>query len=137
MNAEVTRIYATLLPRVIRNPTRASSLGSHPIWFCAPDYPVYKRIKISKLNAFVNNGRHMHAAAFQPPWSRMREELGDHFEAHRHLYIRRGFALDSIDVEPIRHHVGYAIGYAGKYIDSGRAGEDATLILPRSLLEIR
>lgn len=137
MEQELIRVYATHLPRVLRHPKRLSSRGRHPVWFCAPDYPVYKRAKISKLDAFTNDGRHAHAHAFQPPWSRMSEDLATHFESHRQLYLHPEHALDRIDVVRVTHDVGSVTGYARKAIASRRVGEDATLVLPCSLKEIR
>ena len=137
MEAEVVRVYATFLPWVVRHPTRASSRGRHPIWFCAPDYPVHKRRKSSVRDVTINDGAHMHASAFQPPASRFRDDLANHFEANCELYLRSDFALDRIDVEPITSNVGYVVRYGLKAIKNGRAGKDATLILPRSLSEMR
>lgn len=137
MEAEVVRVYSTFLPWVVRHPTRASSRGRHPVWFCAPDYPVYKRQKSSRLDAFVNDGAHVHAAAFQPPISRFHDDLATHFEAYRELYLRSDHALDRIDVEPITSNVGDVVRYGLKAIKNGRAGKDAMLILPRSLSEMR
>jgi len=136
MEAEVVRVYATFLTRVVRHPTRTSSLGNHPVWFCAPDYPVHKRRKSSRRDVIVNDGRHMHASAFQPPVSRLPDDLVAHFEQWRGLYLRPEFALDRIDVQPVTHDAGYVSGYGRKAISNRRVGEDATLILPRSLREL-
>lgn len=136
MEAEVIRVYATFLPWVVRHPTRASSLGRHPVWMCAPDFPVHKRRKSSLRDVVVNDGRHMHASAFQPPESRLCEDLPSHFESRRGVYVRPGFALERINVQPVTHAVGLVTDYVRKSITRGREGEDATLILPRSLSEM-
>ncbi len=137
MERELERVYATLLPRVIRHPTRHSAAGRLPIWFCAPDHPVYKRIKQSLLDVVVNNGQHFHAVVFMPPWSRLREDLVDHFIAHQDLYVRPGHILDRIDVEPITHRVGYVVGYGRKGTFENAMREDASFVLPRSVVEIQ
>lgn len=82
MEREVERVYATFVTRVVRNPLRASSAGRLPIWLCAPDRPVAKHARQSLRDVAVNDGQHFHAAAFVPPWSRLREDLVDHFIAH-------------------------------------------------------
>lgn len=137
MEREVERIYATLLPRVVRKPTAPSSFGKHPVWFCCHDRPVHKHEKQSLCDVAVNDGQHVHAAAFQPPWSRLREELGTHFEAERGLYIRPRLPLLRIHVQPITRRVRYAVDYVRKHTGRSLNGEDASFVLPRSLDEVR
>ncbi len=137
MTAEIERVYATFVTRVVRRPAAPTSVGNMPVWFCSPDYPIYKRVKASLLEVGINDGLHWHASAFQPPISRLREPLVEHFEAHRTLYVRPEFPLDRIDVQQVRDRVGYVTGYGRKSIACGRVGGDATLILPRTRREMR
>lgn len=137
MEREVIRVYATLLPRIVRKPCAPSSVERLPVWFCAPDLPVFKRARQGRLDVLVNEGRHMHATGFLPPWSRLREDLATHFDRHRDLYVRPGQGLIRIDAEPITHCVGYVVGYARKLIAGERVSGDATLILPRSRSEMK
>ena len=137
MEKEVERVYATHLTRVVRKPTAPCSFGRLPVWLCSPDRPVFKYAKQSRLDVQVNEGRHMHAAAFDPPWSRLDVDLATHFDRCRDLYLRPGHPLIRIDVQPITHRTGYVVGYARKHIGRGFVGQDATLILPRSISEIR
>lgn len=136
MVAEVVRVYATHVTRVVRCPARAASLGRHPVWLCALDRPVYKHARVGRLAALPNNGRHVHAVAFVPPVSRLRKDLGTHFEGHSALYAPLACALDRIDVEPITHDVGYVTRYIRKWVARWPTGEDACFVLPRALSEM-
>lgn len=137
MEREVERVYATLLPRIVRRPTAPSAMGRLPVWLCSHDWPVFKREKSSLRDVVVNDGQHVHAACFVPPWSRLREDLAAHVEEHRDLYIRSGFPLLRLDVEPVTQQVGYVVGYARKHASRAIVGEDVSFVLPRSATEIR
>jgi hypothetical protein len=136
MEREVERVYTTFVTHVVRRPRALSALGRLPIWWCSHDLPVHKRGKSSLRDASINGGRHMHAIALQPPWSRLREDLNVHFEEERHRYLRPGCALERIDVEAITHAAGYVAKYARKSVDRGRVAEATDLILPRALSEL-
>lgn len=136
MEREVERVYATHLTRVDRKPTAPSRIGRLPVWFCSPDTPVFKYAKQGRWDAFTNEGRHMHAAVFNPPWSRLHEDLHTHFEAHRDLYVRPSTPLIRIDVRPITHRVGYVVDYTRKQIGRGPVAEAATMVLPRTASEM-
>lgn len=136
MEREVERVYALHVTRHDRKPTAPSRAGRLPIWLCSPDRPVFKHKKQGRWDVTVNDGHHIHAAVFVPPWSRLEEDLVTHFDAHRDLYIRRLTPLIRIDVVLITHRIGYVIGYARKQIGRGLISQDATLILPRTLDEI-
>ena len=137
MEREVERIYATVLSRIIRNPNRVGMIGKHPVWICCHDRPVYKLVKTTLRDVTVNDGRHIHAVALIPPWSRMSEGLADHFDGHRALYLRPDSSLIRIHTVPITRRVGYVTTYVRKHTRRGAHGEDAGFILPRTLDEIR
>lgn len=140
MEREVERVYALLVTRIVRKPTAPSSVGRLPIWFCSPDRPVFKHAKQGRWDAFVNDGRHMHAVAFIPPWSRLKDDLITHFLRllrRESAYVRASDPLIRIDVQPITKRTGYVVGYARKHVGHGLIAEDATLILPRSFTELR
>lgn len=136
MEGEIERVYATLLTRIIRKP-EAARLDTLPVWFCAHDRPVFKCAKKTRLDAFVNDGQHVHAVAFLPPWSRLRGNLATHLEEQVALYVRRGQSLDRIDAVPISGRVGYVVGYARKHTGHNVIGEDASFVLPRTLDQAR
>ncbi|MCJ2071574.1 hypothetical protein MKK75_22695 [Methylobacterium sp. J-030] len=137
MEREVERVYALLVTRIVRKPTAPSSIGRLPIWFCSPDRPVFKHAKQGRWDAFVNDGRHMHAVAFIPPWSRLRDDLVTHFLQCELVYVQPGDPLIRVDVQPITERTGYVVGYARKHIGRGLIAEDATMILPKSFAELR
>lgn len=137
MAREVERVYATVLSRIVRNPTRPSMVGRLPIWISALDRPVFKRTKGSLRDVIANDGYHVHVVALLPPWSRLTEDLAAHFEAHQTLYLPSVSPLLRIDVVPITHRVGYVVRYVLKFTGRGRLGEDAAFVLPRALSEVR
>ncbi|MCJ2131198.1 hypothetical protein [Methylobacterium sp. E-045] len=136
MEREIERVYATFVSRVVRKPVAPTSIGRLPVWLCSPDYPIKKRSKSSLRDIVVNDGRHTHAIALHPPWSRFKEPLGIHFEQHKQLYIRSGYPLLRIDVAPVIHHLRSVVGYGLKSLYHGRVNHDSTLILPRSYTEM-
>lgn len=138
MECEVERVYATLLTRMVRKPTAVSSVRGLPVWFCAHDRPIFKHEKVSIKDVTLNDGAHIHAVAFLPPWSRLRgEKLDDHLAAHTGLYIRAGLPLRRLHVEPITHDAGYVVDYVRKQTEKSVIGQDASFVLPRSLAEVR
>ncbi|MCJ2084179.1 hypothetical protein [Methylobacterium sp. J-090] len=137
MEREIERVYATLVTRVVRKPTAPPSAGRLPVWLCCRDMPVFKHQKQCLSDVLVNDGLHQHAAAFQPPVSRLGVDLVTHFEECRDLYVRRGLPLIRIDVQPITHDIGAVMDYVRKQIGRGMTGEDAMLILPRGRSEMK
>ena len=135
MEREVERVYATLLTRIVRKPAR-TPLDRLPVWFCCHDRPVYKHSKISLRDAAVNDGAHTHATAFLPPWSRLREGLGKHFDEHARLYVRPRCPLLRIDCVPVVRRVGYVVGYTRKEVGRSAQGQDASFVLPRAAREV-
>lgn len=130
MLREVERVYARHLTRVVRKPNALAHLHERPVWLCCLDRPVFKHVKSSLQDATVNDGLHVHAAAFYWPRNRLGESVLEHFEAHCDLYVVPDTPLDRIDVEPITHRVDYVVEYVLKSIRSGLVGDDAMLILP-------
>ena len=136
MEREVERVYATALTRIVRRPA-AAALDILPVWFCAHDRPVFKHARQSRRDVLVNGGRHVHAAAFLPPWTRLRGCFADHLRENVALYVPPGGALDRLDAVPITHRVGYVVGYARKATGRDILGEDASFVLPRTLDQAR
>ena len=137
MEREVVRAYVAHVTRVVRKPTAPSSWGRLPVWLCSPDFPVFKHVRQRLADVAVNGGAHVHAVAFDPPWSRLRQDLVEHFERHRAVYVHARYPLRTIDVEPITHDLAYVVDYGRKSVTRGRVGEDAMLVLPRTLEELR
>lgn len=133
---ETERVYATLLTRVVRYPKRASAIGRLPIWFCCLDRPVIKRTRQSLRDVVPNDGRHLHAVALQPPWSRLHEDLVTHFGREYATYVHAGGALDHLDVRAITHRLDNVVDYVRKQVGRDRAGEEIAFILPRARSEV-
>lgn len=132
MLRDVVRVYESHVTRVVRKPNAPSHLHERPIWFCNLDRPVFKHAKQSRFDAFINGGLHVHASAFYWPRSRLQEDIPEHFELHRDLYVRAEHPLIRIDVKPVTDDAGYVVGYNRKSVGRGLVGEDAELILPAS-----
>jgi hypothetical protein len=81
--------------------------GKLPIWIAVPDFPVPKGKRQSLDAVTVNHGRHIHALALIPPWSRMGMGLDEHFQQHQELYLGAARKLRRIDVQPITHDPAY------------------------------
>ena len=86
MTAEIERVYATMLTRIIRNPMSEKNRDMLPIWIGCPDFPVPKYQKQSLRNVTVNDGLHFHVICLIPPDSRLLESLEDHVAHHHQLY---------------------------------------------------
>ena len=87
MGRELERIYATMLTRIIRNPTSARANGQLSIWIGCPDFPVPKNARQSLASVTINDGLHVHALALIPPRSRLKEPLSTHLRTNEGLYV--------------------------------------------------
>lgn len=135
MRDELERVYAKVLTRIERKPRNVSP-DLLPLWVCCPDFPVAKTEKHSFRDAVVNNGRHVHAIAVVPPWSRMKGTLDNHFYEHQNQYTGNDKPLFRIEAVPLTHRGFFVTDYALKGSKSPRIGYDEIIILPRSTSEI-
>ena len=133
MERELERVFSRFVTRCVRNPRSKFATGRLPVWLCSPDYPVFKYAKQSLSDVAVNDGRHMHAIGLQPPKSRLKVGLGDHFDDCQHLYIGPDFPLARMDVQPITHDIENVVGYVQKAVRTGRVGDDGTFVLPATV----
>ena len=78
----------------------------------------------------VNDGRHIHAIGLNPPQSRLKTDLGNHFAAHQDLYVRQGFPLSRIEAKRIDTNPAYVAEYAFKALQRGRVDFDQVIDLP-------
>ena len=83
MEREVERVYATVLPRIVRKPRSAAMHGKLPVWIGGPDYPVPKHDRKALRDIQVNDGQHVHAVSLMPRISRLRESLSSHINAEQ------------------------------------------------------
>jgi hypothetical protein len=137
MEREVERVYATLLTRVVREPTHKKNKDLLPRWIICPDFPVPKHSKMSLRDVTLNDGLHLQGVGVQPAGSRLKEGLDEHFERYHSLYIKVGGALRGVTATPITHKPKYVVGYGFKMLSRGRASFDDVLVYPRTLGEIK
>lgn len=136
MTGEVSRVYATLLPNVVRKPTSPSWKEYCPRFIGCPDLPVAKREKELVRNLNVNGGLHFNGCLLLPPVEKCRlgTSLRKHFERNQEWYYRDDHALDRIHVKYITD--GTMIDYGLKHIKRGTVSYDDILILPRAITEL-
>ena len=136
MGKELERIYATMLTRIIRNPTSASAIGQLPIWIGCPDFPVPRHSRQSLASVTINEGLHVHAIAIIPPKSRLKEPLSTHLRTNQGLYVGHRKMVSLIRADLIDSSPGYVTGYVLKSIYRRRCDTDRILVFPRSLTEL-
>jgi hypothetical protein len=119
MEREVERVYATLLPRIIREPGK-HPISELPLWVVCPDFPVPKHSKKNLRDVTINGGSHMQGSALIPPWNRMNCGLDEHFEQSQSLYVRPEHSLARVHAVPITSNPAYVTEYALKSISRRR-----------------
>jgi hypothetical protein len=136
MADEVSRVYQTLLPYIVRKPTSPSWKQYCPIFIGCPDLPVAKNEKELVRNLQVNEGLHFNGCLLLPPAEkcRLQEPLDKHFEKHQAQYYWDRHSLDRLHATYIRD--GSMIDYALKHFKRGNVVYDDVLILPRTPSEL-
>lgn len=132
MEDEVCRVYSTLITRIVREPRKETN--QLPIFFGCPDFPVWKREKVSRRETSVNGGCHYNGLCFLPPTNRLGCSLTEHFEEKSEIYVRGSHPLQRLHTTPMTH--GDMTDYALKAFKSGRVSHDNVLILPRARSEL-
>jgi hypothetical protein len=130
----MSRIYSTMLTRIVRRPHSARAFGRLPIWLVAPDFAVPKKQKKSLREVAVNDGLHLHAIAIIPAQSRLRK-LAAHVQGNQHLYIKDGSVVCRVDAKRINTTAAKAVAYGMKSITRRRCDTDDLLIFPRAANE--
>lgn len=132
MEDEASRVYATLVTRVAREPRKA--IGRLPIFWGCPDFPVWKWEKVSRRYSNVNGGRHYNGLYFIPPASRLQCSLDAHFDEEPDRYVGQGRPLQRLHTTPMTH--GDMTDYALKAFKSGQVSYDNVLVMPRAQSEL-
>jgi hypothetical protein len=132
MEAEVCRVYGTLITNVVRDPRK--EIGKLPVFWGSPDFPIFRRQKVIRRDFQVNCGRHYNGLFFIPLVCRLHCSLGDHFEEHSKWYVGQGRPLQRIHTTEMTY--GNMADYALKAFKSGRVTYDNVLVLPRALSEL-
>ena len=134
--AEVIRIYRHVAPRIVRNPSRPSSVGRMPIWLCSADFPVFKHRAQALRDVTINDGQHVHACALTPPRCRLSDIAFATFIRDAEAELVKHGRCTRIHAEPILYDDPYVLRYVRKSEERGRIDGDAFFILPRSCSEI-
>ena len=134
MANEVTRVYSTFLPRVVRNPRSKFAKDLRPLLLAVPDLPVAKRQKQKLHNVKINNGLHMHAILVVPCKSRLKTDVVAHFKEHESIYVKN--QLLRLDVEAIRSRLHNVVDYVFKSVKSEKFNWDDALIFPKASSEL-
>jgi hypothetical protein len=134
MYAEISKVYARLATRVVRNPRSRRQSGFLPKGVFFPDFPVPKRGKHSLIDVSINNGLHMHGIVLAKRTERLRESLWVHFSKNMELYLTdkiQRIRATQITVKPEK-----VAEYSGKALKRRRISTDHILVLPRSIKEL-
>jgi hypothetical protein len=116
MEREVERVYATLITRVVRDPTHEKNRDLLPRWIICPDLPVPKRTKMSLQDVTLNGGYHLQGTGLHHPISRLRASLDQHFQDYQDFYVKAGGVLRSVTATPITRTPKRVVGYGFKAI---------------------
>jgi hypothetical protein len=135
MADEVTRVYSTLLPRVIRNPRSPFTKDSRPLLLAVFDVPAVKHHHQKLQHQEINNGLHMHAILVIPRKSRLKTDVVSHFEEHGDIYVKN--RLLRLHVEAIHSRPDTVVDYVFKSIKHGKLDLDDILILPKASSELQ
>ncbi|MGH6671792.1 MAG: hypothetical protein ACRECV_07435 [Xanthobacteraceae bacterium] len=143
---EIDRVYSTFLTRVVRNPRRDAlrnkisqyfGLDSYednrPVLIACLDGFCLKRVEKSAVNAYFNDGRHVHGILVVPSKSRLKCGVREHVDMNKNLYVKN--RLLRIDVRPIDHDLASTTDYALKALKTGRASWDDVAVFPKAMSE--
>ena len=143
MADEADRVYSTLVRHVVHNPRSPSQAAKLPVWIVAPDYPVKKQdgmiAKAILAEVKINDGLHLNGIMLMRIDTRLRVPLNMHFDPtgqnYRH-YIKEGYPLRRIHVEPIEKTPKVMADYTLKSLKRRIPDLDHILIFPKTLSEL-
>jgi hypothetical protein len=111
-----------------------------------PDLPVWKRHKDSCSKTILNQGLHYNGFILVPPKSRLKESFCEHIKRKQHLYVDHANhnrplynhgGIKRVHVVPIDRDPYNITDYAMKTIKAGKVDYDTTIILPRTMSEMK
>lgn len=105
MHREVTKVFSSLVTRMIRKPRSPNWVPFLPKGAFVPDLPVFKKSRILVPDASTNNGLHMHGVLLANRWGRLTDPLDVHFREKRATYLTG--KIRSIDVLKIENRPRY------------------------------
>lgn len=122
MADEADRVYSTLINHVVHNPRSPSQAAKLPVWIVAPDYPVKKQHRMSDkailAEVKINDGLHLNGIMLMQIDTRFRVTLKMHFDPNRkhyHKYVRDGYPLRRIHVEPVERRSDVMTAYTSNW----------------------
>ena len=135
MKEEVSRVYATLLPHIVRRPRSPTWYRFNPRLIGCPDNKVFKK-KQESSDVGINDGWHFNAVMLLPPeaHSRFRDHLANHFMTRQRTYTRPCDRLQRIHVTLIES--GTMVDYMLKHLKRRNVSADDILLLPRARSEV-
>ena len=138
--------YPTLCKQFARHPHRKSQKYLLPEARLFPDLPVWKRHKDSCSKTILNQGLHYNGFILVPPKSRLKESFCEHIKRKQHLYVDHANhnrplynhgGIKRVHVVPIDRDPYNITDYAMKTIKAGKVDYDTTIILPRTMSEMK
>ena len=143
MSDEADRVYSTLIRHVVHNPRSPSQAAKLPIWIVAPDYQFKKKDGISArailAEVKINDGLHLNGIMLVRIDTRLRVTLKMHFDPNGHNYrhyIKEGYPLRRIHVEPVEETPKVMADYTLKSLKRRIPDLDHILIFPKTLSEL-
>ena len=143
MADEADRVYRTLINHVVHNQRSPSQAAKLPVWIAAPDYPVKKQHGMSDkailAEVKINDGLHLKGIMLMRIDTRFRVTLKMHFDPngkHYHKYVRDGYPLRRIHVDPVEGTPDVMTDYTLKTLKWRIPDLDKVLIFPKTLSEL-
>ena len=115
MKDAITRLYSTLVTRIIRDPKSPSSVGRRPVLISVADLP-RPGAKAPLADTTINGGLHFHGILLIPTKNRLRIPLIDHVDQNPLTYLPGDGILSRIHMQPIEDRPDQVFDYAFKAI---------------------
>ena len=133
MHQAITKLYARLATRMVRNPRSEKWRPLLPRAIFSTDLPIRKNSEASFDNDITNDGLHMHGIILAHPDARI-TDLEEHLLTNQDVYRIAG--IRNVDVQRIKSSPGYTTDYALKGLKRADLGLDDVLVFPRVLNEL-
>ena len=143
MSDEANRVYSTLIRHVVHNPRSPSQAAKLPTWIVAPDYQIKKKHGMSAkailAEVKINDGLHLNGIMLMRIDTRLRVTLKMHLDPNSRYYqeyVREGYPLRRIHVEPVEETPKVMADYTLKSLKWRIPDLDHILIFPKTLSEL-
>ena len=143
MSDEANWVYSTLIRHVVHNPRSPSQAAKLPTWIVAPDYQIKKKHGMSAkailAEVKINDGLHLNGIMLMRIDTRLRVTLKMHLDPNSRYYqeyVREGYPLRRIHVEPVEETPKVMADYTLKSLKWRIPDLDHILIFPKTLSEL-